>query len=164
MAARCKNNKDTLAGWQNKEDLQMRRDGAEAHPQCAGMVPGGQTSGQILLKPEAHKKFLRTVEPPKDFENFSMGDLEGLDCPAAIFAPAPLESVLVLLEYPWECSWKSRFCSLKAHKHSEDFSIVIDILQKVASIRLLFFISSDSSDAQWSLGDDECSVDLPKPY
>ena len=26
-----------------KEDLQMRRGGAEAHPQCAGMVPGGKT-------------------------------------------------------------------------------------------------------------------------
>ena len=32
------------ARWKNKkEDLQMRRDGAEAHPQCAGMAPGGKT-------------------------------------------------------------------------------------------------------------------------
>ena len=49
----------------------------DLNPVLSGRV--WQKAGQILLEPKAHKEFLRTVEPPKDFEKFSMGDLEGLD-------------------------------------------------------------------------------------
>ena len=74
----------------------MRRDGAGWTNKWFFLARFGRRLVRFL-EPEAHKKFLRIAEPPKDFENFSM----------AIFAPAPLESVLVLLECAWECSWKS---------------------------------------------------------